>query len=63
MNKQHLEMLLILNKAYPPKNPAKPNRIMIIIIGLILGIGFAFGFVYIKSYFDKTIKSPEDIKK
>ena len=52
----------ILNPAYPPNSPSKPNRIMIIILGAILGTGFAFGFVYIKSYFDKTIKSPEDIK-
>ena len=52
----------LLNKAYPPINPSKPNRIMIIIIGSLLGFGFGFGFVYIKSYFDKTIKTPEDIK-
>ena len=52
----------LLNRAYPPNRPSKPNRIMIIILGAILGAGFAFGFVYIKSYFDKTIKSPEDIK-
>ena len=52
----------LLNMAYPPINPSKPNRIMIIIIGSILGFGFGFGFVYIKSYFDKTIKSPDDIK-
>ena len=31
-------------------------------MGLFLGIGAAFGFVYVKSYFDKTIKSPEDIE-
>ena len=54
--------VIVLNKAYPSKNPAKPNRIMIIIIGLIFGIGFGFGFVYIKSYFNKTVKSPEDLK-
>ena len=54
--------VILLNKAYPSKNPAKPNRVMIIILGLIFGIGFGFGFVYIKSYFNKTVKSPEDIK-
>ena len=54
--------VLIMNNARPPHDPAKPNRPLIIIMGLFLGIGSAFGFVYVKSYFDKTIKSPEDIE-
>lgn len=54
--------VFILNKAYPSERPAKPNRTMIIIMGLLLGFGFAFGFVYIRNYFDKTIKTPEDIE-
>ncbi|NWF89809.1 MAG: polysaccharide biosynthesis tyrosine autokinase [Ignavibacteriaceae bacterium] len=54
--------VFILNKANPSTKPSKPNRSMIIIMGLFLGLGFAFGFVYIKNYFDKTIKTPEDIE-
>ena len=54
--------VFILNKAYPSNRPAKPNRVMIIIMGLLLGFGFAFGFVYVRNYFDKTIKTPEDIE-
>lgn len=54
--------VFILNRANPSGSPAKPNRSLIIIMGLFLGLGFAFGFVYIKDYFDKTIKTPEDIE-
>ena len=54
--------VFILNKANPSVNPTKPNRIMIIVMGLFLGFAFAFGFVYIKNYFDKTIKTPEDVE-
>jgi tyrosine-protein kinase Etk/Wzc len=54
--------VFVLNRAYPSANPAKPNRVMIIIMGLILGFGFAFGFVYMRNYFDKTIKTPEDVE-
>ncbi len=54
--------VLIMNTARKPNAPSEPNRIKIIIIGLFAGIGFALGFVYVRNYFDKTIKSPEDIE-
>jgi len=54
--------VFVLNKAYPSINPSKPNRLMIIIMGIFLGFGFAFGFVYLRNYFDKTIKTPEDVE-
>ena len=54
--------VFILNEAFPSSSPSKPNRIMTIIMGLFIGFAFAFGFVYIKNYFDKTIKTPEDIE-
>ncbi len=51
----------ILDKGRIPLKPSKPNRSLIIIIGLVLGIGFAFGYTYVKNYFDDTVKTPEDI--
>jgi len=54
--------VLIMNTANPSRNPSGPNRMMIILMGLFIGIGFALGFVYVRNYFDKTIKTPEDIE-
>ncbi len=54
--------VLIMNTAFPSDEPSEPNRIMIIFMGFIIGLGVAFGFVYIRNYFDKTIKTPEDIE-
>jgi len=54
--------VLLLDEAYPSRTPSRPNRIKIIIMGLFVGLGFALGFVYVKNYFDKTIKTPEDIE-
>ena len=54
--------VLIMNNARAPRAPSKPKRALIIIMGLFLGVGAGLGFVYVKSYFDKTIKSPEDIE-
>ena len=54
--------VLIIDNARKPDFPAKPNRILIVLIGLVLGIGMAFGYVFTKNYFDNTIKTPEDIQ-
>ncbi len=40
-----------------------PFRILITLIGLIAGLGVAFGYVLIKDYFDNTVKTPEDLQK
>ena len=54
--------VLIMNTAHPTRNPSGPNRVMIILMGLFIGVGSALGFVYVRNYFDKTIKTPEDIE-
>lgn len=55
--------VMVMNKAYPPTAPSKPNRHFIIILGTVIGLGLGYGFVYFKFYFDKTIKTPEDLEK
>jgi capsular exopolysaccharide synthesis family protein len=55
--------VLIIDDARVPDRPAKPNRSLIVIVGLIIGFGLAFGYVFIKNYFDNTVKTPEDIQK
>ena len=55
--------VLIIDDARIPLKPAKPNRKLIVIIGLLLGAGLAAGYVFVKNYFDDTVKSPDDIEK
>ncbi|MFI5237607.1 MAG: GumC family protein [Ignavibacteriales bacterium] len=55
--------VLIIDDARIPTFPAKPNRTLIIIIGLLLGAGLAVGYVFVKNYFDDTVKTPDDIEK
>lgn len=55
--------VLIIDNARIPDKPAKPNRILIVLAGLIIGFGLAFGYVFVKNYFDSSIKTPEDIQK
>jgi polysaccharide biosynthesis transport protein len=54
--------VLVLNYARIPKLPAKPNRKLIVLIGLVLGLGLALGYALVLNYFDKRVKSPEDIE-
>ncbi|MEO8233121.1 MAG: polysaccharide biosynthesis tyrosine autokinase [Ignavibacteriota bacterium] len=55
--------VLIIDDARVPFGHAKPNRILIIIVGLLIGMGLAFAYVFLKNYFDNTVKTPEDIQK
>ena len=53
--------VFIMNYAIPPTDPNKPNRPMIIVFGVIIGFCFGFGFIYLKDFLNKKIKTPEDI--
>ena len=55
--------VLIVDDGLVSKSPSKPNRLMIVLIGLILGLGMGVGFAFVKDHFDNTIKTPEDIQK
>lgn len=54
--------VLIIDRARIPVLPSKPNRLLIIVMGLILGVGLGVGFVFIRNYFDNSVKTPEDIQ-
>ncbi|MBK7978856.1 MAG: hypothetical protein IPK06_02355 [Ignavibacteriae bacterium] len=49
--------VLVLNFARTPKEPSKPNRKLIVLIGLVLGLGLAVGYALILNYFDRRIKT------
>ncbi len=53
---------LIIDRARVPNKPTKPNRILIVVLGLMAGLGFAYGYVIIKEYFNDKIQSPADIQ-
>ncbi len=54
--------VLIVDPGRIPLSPSKPNRILIVLIGLVLGGGLSFGYIFIKNYFDNTVKTPDDIQ-
>ncbi|MDF1610605.1 GumC family protein [Stygiobacter electus] len=54
--------VLIIDEGLVPLKPAKPNRVLIVVIGFVLGIGLGIGFAFIRNYLDNTVKTPEDIQ-
>lgn len=45
-----------------PKAPSKPNRFLIITIGLLIGLGLGYGFALLRNILDVSVKSPEDLE-
>ncbi|WP_369293060.1 GNVR domain-containing protein [Motilimonas sp. 1_MG-2023] len=47
----------IVDKAVVPEEKSKPNRAIISILGLILGVIFSVLFIFLKHYFKATKES------
>lgn len=45
-----------------PKAPSKPNRFLIITIGLLIGGALGYGFALFRNIIDVTVKSPEELE-
>jgi tyrosine-protein kinase Etk/Wzc len=55
--------VLVIDKARVPSEPSKPNRPLMLLVGLLIGFGLAFGYVLVRDYFDDKVNTPEDIEK
>jgi len=52
----------IIDYALAPSSPSKPNRPMIILAGVVVGLALGVGFSFLRNYLDRTIKNPEEIE-
>jgi uncharacterized protein involved in exopolysaccharide biosynthesis len=51
----------IKSYAYLPGKPHKPNRMAIILLGFVLGVGAGLGLVSLQEFFDDSIKSEKEL--
>ena len=52
----------VIDKAIVPENPIKPNKIVNIAIGMILGLMGSALVIFLKEVFNTSIKEPNDIE-
>lgn len=55
------ERFTIIDPAQYPEKAFKPNRIAILLISLILGIGGGVGYASVSEYMDRSVKTGDDI--
>jgi polysaccharide chain length determinant protein (PEP-CTERM system associated) len=55
------QRLTLLNPAELPEKPVKPNRLAIMLIGIILGIGSGVGVASLREYSDDSVRNAESL--
>jgi uncharacterized protein involved in exopolysaccharide biosynthesis len=56
------ESFQVIEPAFLPEKPFKPNRIAIMLIGVVLGCGFAVGTAALKEFSDRSIRGVESLE-
>jgi len=52
----------ILDAAFVPAGPVRPQRARDIAVGMLLGLAFGLGLVFFLDYMDNTLKTPDDVR-
>ena len=55
------ERFTLIDPARLPEKPYKPNRLAIILIGAVLGVGAGVGFAALREFSDQAIHNPEGL--
>lgn len=57
-----LGTVLVIAPGIEAARPSKPNRILIVFMGILLGLASGLSFAFARNYFDQTVKSPDEIE-
>lgn len=53
----------LIEPAQLPEKPYKPNRMAVVLIGMLLGIGSGLGIASLMEFADQSVRTPEDLGK
>jgi uncharacterized protein involved in exopolysaccharide biosynthesis len=56
------ERFTLIDPARLPEKPLKPNRLAIMLIGLVLGIGAGIGFAALREFSDDAVRNPDQLE-
>ena len=57
------EQFVITDPPMLPGRPYKPNRVAIILLGMVLGLGLSTGLVTLRERLDTSVKTADDVEK
>jgi len=58
---QRSERFTIIEPAHLPEKPYKPDRVAIVLVGLVLAVGAGAGFAGIRESMDNTVKTADEL--
>jgi uncharacterized protein involved in exopolysaccharide biosynthesis len=56
------ERFTMIEPPLPPEKPVSPNRILIMVMGVVLSLGLGFGAAVIKDMFDPSVRGFGDVR-
>ncbi|SMC26731.1 Uncharacterized protein involved in exopolysaccharide biosynthesis [Desulfacinum hydrothermale DSM 13146] len=56
------ETFEVIEPAYLPGKPARPNRLAIVLVGIVLGLGLAMGLTALREFSDPRLYDREDLE-
>lgn len=59
---QDKQNITLVDRPVPPSKPYSPNRLLIIVLGIVAALFLSIGTALTVDYFDHTIKKPQDIE-
>ncbi len=57
-----LGTVLIIAPGILATKPSKPNKMLIIFLGVVFGLALSVGYAFARNYFDHSVKSPDEIE-
>ncbi|MGH8323441.1 MAG: lipopolysaccharide biosynthesis protein, partial [Steroidobacteraceae bacterium] len=52
----------LIEPPQPPEKPISPNRILIVVLGLLMAVSLGFGAVVARESLDASVRGPTDIR-
>ena len=62
LDEQNISNIRVIQEASLPLKPVRPNKLLNIALGILLGLFFSVGLAFLMDYFDHSMKSNTDIE-